>query len=62
MSDNPEVCDVCGSTNLLQIKCNQKDVHAALEACLGAAHETRPAAQTIEKKGTPSNVADCGLI
>jgi hypothetical protein len=47
---------------LLQIKGNQKDIQEALEVCLGAAHETRPAAQTIEKKGTLSNAAGCGLI
>ena len=48
---------------LLQIKGNQKDIQEALEVSLGAAHETRsPAAQTVEKKGPPSNVAGCGLI
>lgn len=47
---------------LLQIKGNQKDIQEALEVCLGAAHETRPAAQTVEKKGTLSNAAGCGLI
>lgn len=47
---------------LLQIKGNQKDIQEALEVCLGAAHETRPAAQTVEKKGTPSNAVGCGLI
>lgn len=48
---------------LLQIKGNQKDIQEALEVCLGDAHESRsPAAQTVEKKGTPSNAAGCGLI
>jgi hypothetical protein len=48
---------------LLQIKGNQKDIQEALQVCLGDAHETcSPAAQTLEKKGTPSNAAGCGLI
>jgi hypothetical protein len=47
---------------LLQIKGNQPEIQETLEVCLGAAHEPRPAAQTVEKKGTPSNAAGCGLI
>jgi hypothetical protein len=47
---------------LVQIKGNQKDVQDALVNCLGSAHERKPAAQTAEKKGTPSIGAGCGLI
>ena len=47
---------------LLQIKGNQPDIQEALQVCLGDAHETRPAAQTVEKKGTLLNAAGCGLI
>lgn len=45
---------------LLQIKGNQADTREALQACLGAAHERPPAAQTSEKKGPPSIAAGCG--
>ena len=44
------------------IKGNQPDIQEALQVCLGDAHETRPAAQTAEKKGTQLNTAGCGLI
>ena len=47
---------------LLQIKGNQADIQEALQHCLGAAHERKPAAQTAEKKGMPSIAASCGLI
>lgn len=47
---------------LLQIKGNQPDIQEALKVCLGDAHETKPAAQTVEKKGTLLNAAGCGLI
>jgi hypothetical protein len=47
---------------LLQIKGNQPDVQDALQHCLGDAHERKPAAETIEKKGTPWIGAGCGLI
>lgn len=47
---------------LLQIKANQPDTRAAIEHCLGSAHERKPAAQTSEKKGTPSIAANCGSI
>jgi hypothetical protein len=47
---------------LLQIKANQADTLDALEACLGGAHESPPAAQTAEKKGPPSIAADSGSI
>ena len=64
------LCDVCGQMidldedcdYLLQIKGNQPDIQEALQVCLGDAHETRPAAQTAEKKGTLLNAAGCGLI
>jgi hypothetical protein len=39
---------------LLQIKGNQGDILDALQVCLGAAHERRLAAETVEKKGPPS--------
>jgi hypothetical protein len=45
---------------LLQIKGNQPDVQAALQHCLGSAHERKPAASTCEKKGTPANAASYG--
>jgi hypothetical protein len=47
---------------LLQIKANQGDILDAVQTCLGAAHERKPAAQTAEKKGTPWIGAGCGLI
>jgi hypothetical protein len=47
---------------LLQIKANQPDLRDALEHCLGSAHERKPAAQTVEKKGTPRIGVGCGLI
>jgi hypothetical protein len=47
---------------LLQIKANQGDILDALHMCLGGAHERQPAAQTTEKKGPPSIVADSGSI
>jgi hypothetical protein len=47
---------------LLQIKANQADTLDAIKACLGAAHEGPPAAQTAEKKGPPSIAADSGSI
>lgn len=47
---------------LLQIKGNQADIQEALQHCLGAAHEQKPAAHTAEKRGTLSNAAGCGLI
>jgi hypothetical protein len=36
---------------LVQIKANQKDILDAVQSCLGAAHERKPAAQTVEKRG-----------
>jgi hypothetical protein len=45
---------------LLQIKGNQGDILDALQVCLGAAHERRPAAETTEKKGRPSIDAGSG--
>jgi hypothetical protein len=45
---------------LLPIKGNQPDVQAALQHCLGSAHERKPAASTCEKKGTPSTAASYG--
>lgn len=47
---------------LVQIKGNQGDIQDALVNCLGAAHECKPAAQTVEKKGTPWIGGGCGLI
>ena len=47
---------------LLQIKGNQSDIQDALQHCLGGAHERKPAAQTIEKKGTPWIGVGSGLI
>jgi len=47
---------------LVQIKGNQGDVKDALQQCLGEVEQKQPAAQTVEKKGTPSNAAGCGLI
>ena len=47
---------------LVQIKGNQGDVEEALHQCLGDVEEKRPAAQTVEKKGTLLNAAGCGLI
>jgi len=45
---------------LLQIKGNQGDVLEALRVCLGNAFERPPAAETVEKKGTPPIVAGSG--
>jgi len=45
---------------LVRIKGNQPDVLDAVEQCLGQAEERPPAAETIEKKGTPSIAAGCG--
>lgn len=47
---------------LLQIKGNQSDIQDALQHCLSGVHERKPAAQTIEKKGTPWIGVGCGLI
>lgn len=47
---------------LLQIKGNQGDLEDAVQHCLGDAHERRPAAKTVEKKGASSIAANCGLI
>jgi DDE_Tnp_1-associated/Transposase DDE domain len=47
---------------LVQIKGNQADIQDALQNCLGAAHERKPAAQTAEKRGTPWIGVGCGLI
>jgi len=47
---------------LVQIKGNQGDIQDALVNCLGAAQERKPAAQTVEKKGTPWIGGGCGLI
>jgi hypothetical protein len=47
---------------LVQIKGNQGDIEDALKNCLGAAHERKPVAQTVEKKGTPWIGAGYGLI
>ena len=49
-----------GCDYLVQIKANQGDVLDALENCLGDAFERPPAAQTVEKKGMPSNAASYG--
>jgi len=49
-----------GCNYVLQIKGNQPDIQDAAKQCLGNAHERPPAAQTVEKKGAPSTVADCG--
>ena len=45
---------------LVQIKGNQPDALEAIQNCLGQAFERPPAAQTSEKKGTPSIAAGCG--
>lgn len=45
---------------LLQIKGNQPDIEEAVQHCLGAAHETPPAATTVEKRGDRLNAAVCG--
>ena len=45
---------------LLQIKGNQGDILEALQACLGDAHERKPAAQTTEKRGPPLIGGSCG--
>jgi predicted transposase YbfD/YdcC len=47
---------------LVQIKGNQGDIEDALKNCLGAAHERKPAAQTVEKRGTPWIGVGSGLI
>lgn len=47
---------------LVQIKGNQADIQDACQHCLGTAHERKPAAQTVEKKGTPWIGGGCGLI
>ena len=47
---------------LVQIKGNQADIQDACQHCLGAAHERKPAAQTVEKKGTPWIGVGYGLI
>jgi DDE family transposase len=47
---------------LVQIKANQADIQDALGNCLGSVHECKPAAQTVEKKGTPWIGVGCGLI
>lgn len=47
---------------LLQIKGNQPDIQDALVNCLGTAHERKPVAQTVEKKGTPWIGVGSGLI
>lgn len=47
---------------LVQIKGNQGDAEEALHQCLGDVKEKQPAAQMVEKKGTRSNAAACGLI
>ena len=47
---------------LVQIKGNQADIQDALVNCLGTAQERKPAAQTVEKKGTPWIGVGCGLI
>jgi hypothetical protein len=47
---------------LVQIKGNQGDIRDALQHCLGDAHERPPAAQTAEKRGTPSIGGGYGLI
>lgn len=36
---------------LVQIKGNQQDILDALKSCLGDAHERKPAAETVEKRG-----------
>jgi hypothetical protein len=45
---------------LVQIKGNQPETLDALQNCLGNAPERPPAAETVEKKGTPPIVAGCG--
>lgn len=45
---------------LVQIKSNQGDVLDACQHCLAEVFERPPAAQTIEKKGTPPSTASCG--
>lgn len=45
---------------LVQIKGNQADILDALQTCLGQAFERPPAAQTVEKKGTPLIAANSG--
>lgn len=47
---------------LVQIKGNQGELREAAEHCLGEAYLKTPAAQTSEKKGTPSIAGGCGLI
>jgi hypothetical protein len=45
---------------LVQIKANQGDILDAIKSCLGTAHERKPAAETVEKKGPPSIGAGSG--
>ena len=45
---------------LVQIKANQSDILDVSKACLGNAHERRPAAETVEKKGPPAIAAGSG--
>ena len=45
---------------LVQIKANQGDILDVLKSCLGDAHERKPAAETVEKKGPPSIGAGSG--
>jgi hypothetical protein len=45
---------------LLQIKENQPDILAALDACLGQADPRKPAAETIEKRGLCTIAVGCG--
>jgi len=47
---------------LFQVKQNQPDLLEALTQCLGTAHEHKPAAETVEKKGPCRTAADCGSI
>jgi hypothetical protein len=51
-----------GCDYLFQVKDNQGDLLDALSQCLGQAHERRPAAETVEKKGDFKIAADCGSI
>lgn len=47
---------------LVQIKANQGDILDVLKSCLGDAHQRKPAAETIEKKGPPSIGVGSGSI
>lgn len=45
---------------VLQIKANQGDVLEAMQCSLGGAHERKPEAETVEKRGVLPIAAGCG--